>query len=296
MKINLCILGTLASASIVYGETTASSDVVLHDVTFQNVTYDSGLQNHNPSSSNFYLGNGLLTQGNFGVTPSPSEPNTIQGLYMDTGSGLKLNGTGGTVSVSYLYLAPSIKLKEETTGDNIYANEVSWGSTSASTTFSIASNEGCWLDINQDYGSRISTASMSGGTVYLNGLGHLNGTLNQGNTLVATAVTAQSTLLDNAALFQLNKIEGTDYTLVTRTLMTGDFSAWSAEALTSVLLKGYNYSAYLANASSYTAADLTKYYVTADSNGLSISYLIPEPTTAMLSLLALASLAVHRRR
>lgn len=45
------------------------------------------------------------------------------------------------------------------------------------------------------------------------------------------------------------------------------------------------------------AATAPSYYVTKDDNGIKVSYvLVPEPTTATLSLLALAGLAARRRR
>ena len=46
-----------------------------------------------------------------------------------------------------------------------------------------------------------------------------------------------------------------------------------------------------------TAATAPSYFVTKDDNGIKVSYVtVPEPTTATLSLLALAGLAVRRRR
>lgn len=291
MKINNFIHFACSVMILACGEAAASDTITLHDVTFEEVTARTGLEALNPGSANLYIPTDWTTEGNLG-----SRGNTMQGLYMEAGSGLKFNGTGGTITVSYLYLDSSIKVAGNRTGSSVNTGEVSWGNVSPTTSFSISSAVGSWLDINQDYGRNISTAKMNGGTVYLNGLGHLNSSLGRGNTLVATAVTARSTLDDNSPLFQLNEIAGSDYTLVTRVLMTGDFSTWGAEDLASVQLEGYSYSAGLAYATSYTVADLTKYYVTADSEGLRVSYLIPEPAAATLSLLALAGLAARRRR
>lgn len=293
MKKNCYLLCALATASLSCAGAETPATVTLHDVVFQEVTVRSGLQNQSPASSHFYILGEYTTEGNLGLaTPS----NTLQGLYMEANSGLKLNGSGGTITVSHLYLDSTIKVQGAVTGGTVNKGEVSWGSYSRTPTFSLSNAAGSWLDINANYGRNITTASMHGGTVYLNDLGHLNSTLSIGNTLVASAVTEQNVLQGNTALFQLNEIAGTDYTLITRTLMTGDFSSWNAAALESVQLEGYTYSADLANATSYTTQDLSKYFVTASSNGLSVSYLVPEPASTALSLLALASLAARRRR
>ena len=293
MKKNCYLLCALAAASLACAEAETPTTVTLHDVVFQAVTVHSGLQNQSPASSHFYIPGEFTTEGNLGVAATP---NTLQGLYMEANSGLKLNGNSGTVTVSHLYLAPTIKVQGAVTNTTINKGEVSWGSSSSTPTFSLSNAAGSWLDINANYGSNITTASMSGGTVYLNELGHLNSTLSTGNTLVASAVTEQAVLQGNTALFQISEVAGTDYTLITRTLMTGDFSSWDAAALESVQLEGYTYSADLATATGYTTEDLSKYFVTANSNGLSVSYLVPEPTSTALSLLALASLAARRRR
>ena len=45
-----------------------------------------------------------------------------------------------------------------------------------------------------------------------------------------------------------------------------------------------------------TNAEVGSYMITKDGNGYSVSYVVPEPAAASLSLLGLAGLAMRRRR
>ena len=95
------------------------------------------------------------------------------------------------------------------------------------------------------------------------------------------------------------------YEVVTRYLIAGDsgndFSTalWQSLTLVGGQITDTSNNALTRStvALTATAEDLGKYYIVSDSKGIGISYVVvPEPTTATLSLLALMGLAARRRR
>ncbi len=121
-------------------------------------------------------------------------------------------------------------------------------------------------------------------------------TINGDHDLNITSLTA-NLLATPSSSFTLTSGEG--YTAMTRTLMTlsdtarGDFDVAGTGTTisnTGELVRG--------TTRTNTAADIGKYFVeyNGTTKAITLTYVVPEPTTATLSLLALAGLAARRRR
>jgi len=177
---------------------------------------------------------------------------------------------------------------------------------------------GCTLDIDQKSSLTISEywGGNDGEAITLNNRGSFTlgySTRQQGGNgfnmnLYDTGVvhfTAQNTASANSAKVAsvAAQLTGATDSVLTRTLITIDQQGDHSVAFDNTATT-YNFTD--ANGNSLTAVDsldalnaatTSSYFVTKDGTGLSVSYkLIPEPTTATLSLLALAGLAARRRR
>lgn len=194
---------------------------------------------------------------------------TIGGLWVENGAGFKMNASG-VLYVTYLALGDDIQFSD--TADAVMGQV----NGSAKSGFNISIKSGGWVDINADYANRIWLGPMDRGTVYLNEKGcvSVTGTLDS-NVLVDATLTAAP---------------NNGYEIQTRTLIRGNFTEWTG----TVRCDGFT---------QLTEGELTAdascagmYTVSGTADGLIVNYVTPEPTTATLSLLALAGLCARRRR
>lgn len=236
------------------------AEVSIHDITFTTTDLTPGIQYWtNRSTSNYYITGGVSWgNGNGGYD--------FGGLYVDITGGMKFNVGSNDFNVKYLYLASGVKIGNST-GNN--AGEINWSNNNGAN-FIISS--GGWVDINEDYGVKIDASSMASGSIYLNDAGSLTLSSLNNNVTVHANVTAGEE----------------------RTLIEGDMSNWAG----SMALTAANNSIALVEGGQlmYATGDLQNLQINATAEGLSYSFAIPEPTTATLSLLALAGLAARRRR
>ncbi|MDD6813288.1 MAG: PEP-CTERM sorting domain-containing protein [Akkermansia muciniphila] len=246
MKKTLIALMALAGVAL--------GDITLHGVTFVTAPNQGAYQNwNNLGTTNWQLLNsGNETYGN---------ALTIGGLYIAENSGLKINNGSKDVSLNYLYIDSIIKFATTTAGA---VNSVNWSTNEANASLNI--KNGGWVDINNDYATRISLENMSTGAVYLNTAGSLTLKSDGISYTLADGVAVYATITDTANV---------------RTLLTGDFSNWNGN----VYLMAEDNTAYSGAAYTWKATE----------TGLQI-IAVPEPTTATLSLLALVGLAARRRR
>ena len=238
----------------------ALTGIAMGDITLHGVTFVTASNNgayHN--WSNLETTNWqLLTSG----SQTYGNKLTIGGLYIDENSGLKVNSGSNDVSLNYLYIDPIIKFATTTAGA---VNSVNWSGNGANASLNIM--DGGWVDID-NYATRIDLKSMTTGAVYLNTAGALTLKSNGTSYTLSDGVAIYATITDTANV---------------RTLLTGDFSNWNGN----VYLMSEDNTAYTAGAYTWEAT----------STGLQIVVApVPEPTTATLSLLALAGLAARRRR
>lgn len=244
------ILSLLVMAGVAMG------DITLHGVTFVTAPNQGAYQSwNNLAATNWQLlASGSQTYGN---------ALTIGGLYIAENSGLKVNSGSNDVSLNYLYIDSVIKFATTTAGA---VNSVNWSGNGANASLNI--KNGGWVDINNNYATRIDLKNMTTGEVYLNIAGALTLKSNGSNYTLSDGVAIYATITDTA-----NE----------RTLLTGDFSNWNGN----VYLMNEDNTAYSGAAYTWKATEAGLQIVAAP---------IPEPTTATLSLLALAGLAVRRRR
>lgn len=260
-----------------------AADVTAHGITFTTTDLSKGIQTWTDRAANNYYITGGVSWGN------GNGGYDFGGLYVDDQGGMKFNALNYDFNVKYLYLTSGVQIGAST-GDTV--GQINWSNNNGANFVMI---NGGWVDINANYGDKIDTSGMTTGSIYLNTAGALtlpeDGVLGNGVTVFAT--------LD---LYADAIVQATGIGIVTRTLMTGDFSNWTG-ALT---LNSHNITQGLVEMSSdefgsgymngFTSADVGKYYITKSDTGLSINYIVPEPATATLSLLALAGLAARRRR
>lgn len=144
------------------------------------------------------------------------------------------------------------------------------------------------MDINAAYGSKVRVDQMNNGTVYLNEKGSVTSALSATNTVEATLI-SDSALINSmhaapVAGYSVSDTSENGLYTVTRTLLSGDFSAWTSDDIASQVKLTYD------------AAHALDVQVSATSEGLFVTYKAPEPATATLSLLALAALAARCKR
>lgn len=182
----------------------------------------------------------------------------VGGLYITDGSQFRTNGSYGNISVNYLYLEADDATIVHNLANNV-TGTIGWANNVPDT--KVVIKNGGWVDINNAF-SRIDVSQMTtSGSIYLN----TNGSLTL-NSIIDSDVTVYATITENA---------------VERTLVSGDYEGWDG----SVVLQDINGNIYNGGNFSWEAT----------SEGLKI-VAVPEPTTATLSLLALAGLAARRRR
>lgn len=156
------------------------------------------------------------------------------------------------------------------------------------------------MDINADYGNLINVSQMTSGAIYLNTSGHLNLT-DRNNGDAPYALVGDVNIFasfEEVALFGMDDFSRSSEG---RTLIDGDLSQWTG---TLTLTMGKSYATYNSDGKLLKAegalmdvefdikdSSNSKLFVkTADTPA------VPEPTTATLSLLALAGLCARRRR
>ncbi len=249
--------------------------IEIHDTVFTTLVKNdgtdvtSGIQGYNPGQLNLYVVGGTTVQGNL---DGKKYNNTLQGLYVENGAGFRLNGDPYLTTMTYVYIAKELEFITSAAGVTSCPNQINWAESNGEY-IKISNTKGAWLDIDADYGSKINLTAMSGGSVYLNDNGQLSSVLGNNNTVYANFITDKNALTDNA-------LYTVDDTSITRTLLKGDYSAWSGD----VVINGL---------------DSTDYVVVKNTEGLSVKYAlgaIPEPSTASLSLLSLLGLVALRRR
>lgn len=218
------------------------------------------------NNANIYISG--PTSGASAYTPNT----TLGGLYMAEGTGLKFNNSA-QISLNYLYIGADIVFGGHNTN---VAGEINWTSGGS---LLINSTEGAWVDVNFSTGNKINTSNMVNGTVYLNDKGSLTSTLPNTNKVEAELLTSGYESISGYSYDDATQV-------LTRTLMTGDFTAWNPTASNVIL-------------TNLQALDPTKVQYIADAQGLRVTYdmsSVPEPTTGTLSLLALAGLCARRRK
>jgi len=246
------------------------ADITIHDVTFtSNLVNGPHTAASGDSDKNYQV---------VGAQYVGSTARNYGGFYVADGSGLKFNFDGDT-NVTYLYIGSSVKI---TTDSIAGVNKINWSN--ANRKLNIAS--GGWVDVDASYTLGINLGNMTAGDIYLNSNGRITSAMNTGFAGTIHAV------LEN----------GSTPVLCTRTLVAGNFSGRD--------LTNYNFdfggyeldttgslAALTANSSVEELNPFVgKYIVSADSEGIKVTYVMPEPSTATLSLLALAGLAARRRR
>lgn len=235
----------------------AAADIELHGITFSEPTATGLMNQTNVADANLYLTGGTLYW-------SDQYNRSYSGLYVASDGALRINNTAEKITVNYLYLASNVTIgagKAQTVGDVTW----NWTLTNASC-IQIQATNGGWVDINNDYNARIDLSSMESGAVYLNTAGALTLSSSGNDYTLNNGVNVYATITETANV---------------RTLLSGDFSNWNG---TVHLMTADN-----------VAYNGTEYTWKATAQGLEI-VLVPEPTTATLSLLALAGLAARRRR
>lgn len=256
---------------------TSFADITLHDVTFTS-DLTNGPHNTARNDANKYYQ--VKEEQYVGGTVD-----TYGGFYVANDCGLKFNFAKDT-NVTYLYIGDSVKFAsipdEGTYPTDLSQNIINWSVSGKK--FNVAS--GGWVDVNATYALGINLGNMTAGDIYLNGKGTITSAMNIG---FAGTI--------HAALEYRNTP-----VLCTRTLVAGNFSG---RDLTNYHFDfgGYeldttgNLAALTADSSVEDLKPFVgKYIVSADNQGIKVSYVTPEPSTATLSLLALAGVAARRRR
>ena len=120
-------------------------------------------------------------------------------------------------------------------------------------------------------------------------------TLDRGNSLTAGALTNDSTLTtQDASIFMA---DGAAYTLTTPGVYTVSYlGGTNGEAAANLLLDGAVVASFSAGSHNMNGAQAGGLTLTLLTNDSYAPVSVPEPTTATLSLLALAGLAARRRR
>lgn len=219
---------------------------------------------------------------------------TCNGFYLEAGSGLRIYNAGERVddiAVSYLYLDEAIKIadNENLTGQQVDTpNLINWFHPENNKGNTITIQDGGWVDINANYGNLINLSAMTtGGGIYLNTGGYLDLTDNNNNDKAYT--------LDDDVIIYVTLTED----VTERTLLGGDLSGWGGKVHFTL---EDDYAIYQNGELLESTGALQGLVIDISADTSAISYKIgtsstvPEPTTATLSLLALAGLAARRRR
>ncbi|MDO5472048.1 MAG: PEP-CTERM sorting domain-containing protein [Akkermansia sp.] len=249
-------------ALLALGSAAMAADVTAHDITFKTADLTKGFHIWaDLDTTNYYITDGeAWGNGNGGYE--------FGGLYVDNEGGMKFNTGNADFTVKYLYLTSDVKIGTST---RVNKGEINWSNNNGAN-FVMA--DGGWVDINAAYGDKIDASGMNSGSIYLNDAGSL--------TLSA---------LKNGVNVYANVTAGED-----RTLISGNMSNWAG----SMTLTAGNSTALFEGGQLVSATgELENIKINATAEGLSYSFetpAAPEPTTATLSLLALAGLAARRRR
>lgn len=256
--------------------------------------------------------NNPLFSDNNNALKADSEPTRVfiggygaewSGIYMAANSGLLIDNKTtleADLTVKFLYLDEEItSITSSADTEKGGANMISWARSENNPDPVIYIADGGWVDINRDYGNNISLKNMTSGTVYLNTHGSLDLTdIETPKSDVATLSTEADLVFEPYTLADGVDIVAELEDLETpRLLVTGDLSNWKG---TLTLSYGVDKIVYKGGEVTESTGVLKGYGIDL-SNKEGGSYVgltsaVPEPTTATLSLLALAGLCVRRRR
>lgn len=251
-------------ALLALGSAAMAADVTVNDVTFTTTDLSKGFQNWTDRATNNYYITGAVAWGNGNAGLD------FGGLYVANDGGMKFNVANSDITVKYLYLMSGVEIGA-TSGSSI-VGEINWTNNSGAN-FVMA--DGGWVDINAAYGDKIDASDMTSGSIFLNDAGSL--------TLSA---------LGNGVTVHANVTAGED-----RTLISGDMSNWAGNL--ALKTAGNSFALVDSGQLIWATGELENIKINATAEGLSYSFetpAVPEPTTATLSLLALAGLAARRRK
>lgn len=246
-----------------------------------------------------------VTVNNF---PENLKVSSCSGFYLEEGAGLRIVNSGyreDDISLKYLYLHSSIKIndngnKEDAATTKATAGLINWETPNNNLDNVIYIQDEGWVDIDADYGNLINVSQMTSGAIYLNTAGHLDLT-DRNNADAPYALVGDVNIFASFEEVALFGIDDFSRSSEGRTLIDGDLSQWTG---TLTLTMGNSYAIYNSNGELLDAegslmdvefdikdSSNSKLFVkTADTPA------VPEPTTATLSLLALAGLCARRRR
>lgn len=147
-----------------------------------------------------------------------------------------------------------------------------------------------------DHSMALTTNGDSDGTIVLqSGLGDETAYGNAGNQTLSTGLTASD--IDDTTFTIVSDADNKLLTLYVNGVQTAQVNNWSAGNGETLALTGFQFGSNFSNADKITNAEVSN--ITVWNRALTakeVGTLIPEPTTATLSLLALAGLAARRRR
>ena len=156
---------------------------------------------------------------------------------------------------------------------------------------------GCSIDIDQS--STLTFNSYDGGNdgerTTLNNYGTFNLASSNGSSYNAKIASLTATLtLDGGTA---SGVTASGHQILTRNLVTlGSNMSFDGTDTSLEMLSGIAGIDSLTAVDDLTNAEVGSYMITKDGNGYSVSYVVPEPAAASLSLLGLAGLAMRRRR
>ncbi len=255
-------LAALLSAGAAFAN---AESVTIHDTEFTSPTAQAL---HSAFSSNTDAANANAYISNLAYYTNGTKGYTYGGFYVKNDGGLKFNH-GTNVTVSFLYIDSGISLRPNNT--NSLVGQINWSNQTAKLLLSNATD--AWVDINANYGTAIDLSNMvAASSIYLNTLGSL-ATTTSSASIYATALTNLVEIGEHSSIYAYDSETKT----VTRTLLSGDYSGWNGTV---------------------TLSGVSNYNITNDSNGLKVSYVIPEPSMfgLLAGLGALALVGTRRRR
>ena len=256
-RTGMATLSTGAAAATAYSAT--STDFELSNGHIKSTAADATISNKLTDSSVENAGGGTLTVDN--------AANTLSGVL----------ATGGDISLLNLQADTSLELLEIAAGKMVSAYATTATGAKQSVTVTGQAQLSGTATLNADLtlaeGSTLDIANLSNGAVTLNGTLSFGGLIEMGDNLLA-AVTSLTEMGQSITLFNG----------LTQDPFLTPFSSTSSDIVASDLFSN------LLSDNFYLS-----YQVIDNIGSLSIT-MVPEPTTATLSLLALAALAARRRR